>query len=124
MSRRKRSPSASALKQRCERQFHTLADSIPQLVWMADSVGKIYWFNNHWHEYTGTSVGDTGSHDWQAILVPASLEEARRRWAQTLEAGTAPEMELSLLGKEGQYRPFLTRVIPLRDPSTMIYGWI
>src|SRR5262245_38292422 len=34
--------------QASERQFHTLADAIPQLVWMADAQGKIYWFNNRW----------------------------------------------------------------------------
>jgi PAS domain S-box-containing protein len=113
-----------AALQASERQFHTLADSIPQLVWMADAVGEIYWFNNHWHEYTGNSVSDTSSHDWQAILAPDSLEEARQRWTQTLDAGTGLEMELSMLGKDGQYRPFLTRVIPLRDPSAAIYGWI
>jgi PAS domain S-box-containing protein len=115
---------AEAALQASERQFHTLADSIPQLVWMADAVGKIYWFNNHWYEYTGSSVGDTISHDWQTILAPTSLLEARRRWAETLQAGTALEMELSLLGKDKQYRPFLTRAIPLRDPAATIYGWI
>jgi PAS domain S-box-containing protein len=115
---------AEAALQASERQFHTLADSIPQLVWMADAGGKIYWFNNHWHEYTGTSVGETSSHDWQAILAPASLDEARDRWALALEAGTALEMELSLRGRDGQYRPFLTRAIPLRDPAAAIYGWI
>jgi PAS domain S-box-containing protein len=115
---------AEAALQASERQFHTLADSIPQLVWMADAVGKIYWFNNHWHEYTGTSAGETSSHDWQAILAPASLDEARQCWARTLEAGTALEMELSLLGTDGQYRPFLTRAVPLRDSSSVINGWI
>jgi PAS domain S-box-containing protein len=115
---------AEAALQASERQFHTLADSIPQLVWMADAVGKIYWFNNHWNEYAGTSVGDLSSHDWQMILAPASLQEARDRWAEVLEAGTALELELSMLGKDGQYRPFLTRVIPLRDPAAAIYGWI
>jgi PAS domain S-box-containing protein len=115
---------AEAALQASERQFRTLADSIPQLVWMADAAGKIYWFNNHWHEYTGTSVGDTSSHDWQVILAPAALEETRRRWAQTLEAGTTLEMELSLLGKDGQHRPFLTRAVPLRDSAAAIYGWI
>ncbi|THD61936.1 MAG: PAS domain-containing sensor histidine kinase [Bradyrhizobium sp.] len=115
---------AEAALQASERQFHTLADSIPQLVWMADAMGKIYWFNSHWHDYTGTSVNDTSSHDWQATLAPVSLEEARYRWTQALEAGTSLELELSLLGKDGQYRPFLTRVIPLRDPTAVIYGWI
>jgi PAS domain S-box-containing protein len=115
---------AEAALQASERQFHTLAHSIPQLVWMADAIGKIYWFNNHWHDYTGAPVGDTSSHDWQIILSPASLEEARQHWAQTLEAGTSLELELFMLGKDGQYHPFLTRVIPLRDSSATIYGWI
>jgi PAS domain S-box-containing protein len=115
---------AEAALQASERQFHTLAHSIPQLVWMADATGKIFWFNNHWHEYTGTSAVETSSHDWQVILAPASLEEARQRWAQTLEAGTALELELSLRGSDGQYRPFLTRAVPLRDSVAAIYGWI
>ena len=107
-----------------ERLFHTLADSIPQLVWMAEAGGKVFWFNNLWHEYTGTPVGETNSNDWQVILSPASLNEARHRWAQALGAGTALEMELSLCGKDGEYRPFLTRAIPLRDSAATIYGWI
>jgi PAS domain S-box-containing protein len=114
---------AEAALQASERQFHTLADSIPQLVWMADAAGKIYWFNSHWHAYAGP-FAEIGSQDWQAILAPESLDEVRLRWARTLEAGTALEMELSLRGKDGQYRPFLTRAIPLRDSSGTIYGWI
>ena len=107
---------AEAALQASERQFHTLADSIPQLVWMADAQGAIYWFNNHWHEYTGRPSGDVGSHDWQAVL--------GRRWTQALETGEALESELSLLGNDGQYRPFLTHVVPLRDSNSAVYGWI
>src|SRR6266849_596846 len=110
---------AEAALQASERQFHTLADSIPQLVWMADAEGKIFWFNNHWREYTGTD-----SHDWQAILAPGPFHKARDRWAQALETGTPLELELSLRGKDAQYRPFLTRAVPLRDTIGAVYGWI
>jgi len=115
---------AEAALKASERQFHTLADSIPQLVWMAETGGRIYWFNNHWRAYTGTPVGETSPHDWQTNLAPTSLEEARGRWAQALEKGTALEMELSLRGKDGQYRPFLTRAVPLCDSAGAVYGWI
>jgi PAS domain S-box-containing protein len=115
---------AEAALQASERQFHTLADSIPQLVWMAETEGKIFWFNSHWHDYTGTAVEQTSSHDWQAILSPASLQEARGRWVQALETRTPFELELSLRGKDGQYRPFLTRAVPLRDAAGAVYGWI
>ena len=107
-----------------ELQFHTLADSIPQLVWMAEANGRIFWVNSQWYEYTGEPTGDGRVHDWQALLAPASVPDAHRRWAQSLQAGTALEMELSLLGRDGQYRPFLTRAIPLRDATGSVYRWI
>ena len=85
---------------------------------MAEAGGKIYWFNSHWHKYTGTSVGE-------ALARLAGHPCARAgRSTRCLEAGTALEMELSLRGKDGQYRPFLTRAIPLRDSFGAIYGWI
>jgi PAS domain S-box-containing protein len=115
---------AEAALQASERQFHTLADSIPQLVWMADAGGKIFWFNNHWHEYTGTDVGDASSHDWQAILAPGPFHKARDLWAQALKTGAPLELELSLRAMDGQYRPFLTRAVPLRDSAGAIYSWI
>ena len=105
----------SALKA-SERQFHTLADSIPQLVWMADAQGAIYWFNSHWYEYTGRPTGEINPHGWHAVLGD--------RWIEALAGGTALESELSLLGKDGEYRPFLTRVVPLRDSGGVVYGWI
>ena len=35
-----------------ELQFHTLADSIPQMAWMADPQGYRFWYNRRWYEYT------------------------------------------------------------------------
>jgi len=29
-----------------------------------------------------------------------------------------------LRGKDGQYRPFLTRAVPLRNSAGAVYGWI
>ena len=55
-------------------------------------------------------------HGWQAILGVAGSKRC--------ETGVALEAELSLLGKDGQYRPFLTRVVPLRNSAGTVYGWI
>ena len=60
-------------------------------------------------------VEKTVQPEWQAIVDPAVGGKARRQWAQSLKAGTALEIELPLRGKDGQYRPFLTRAIPLCD---------
>jgi PAS domain S-box-containing protein len=110
---------AEAALKASERQFHTLADSIPQLVWMAEAGGKIFWFNNHWRQYAGTD-----SHDWQTALAPGPFHKARDLWTRALQTGTPFELELSLRGKDGRYRPFLTRAVPLRDSNAAVYGWI
>jgi PAS domain-containing protein len=35
-----------------ERSFRALANSIPQLAWMADATGWIFWYNDRWYSYT------------------------------------------------------------------------
>ena len=42
--------------QESEERFRTLADNIPNLAWMADASGWIFWYNKQWYEYTGTTL--------------------------------------------------------------------
>ena len=38
-----------------ESQFRSLANSIPQLAWMTHPDGSIFWYNQRWYDYTGTT---------------------------------------------------------------------
>jgi PAS domain-containing protein len=38
-----------------EQDFKTLANSLPELCWMAKADGHIFWYNERWYEYTGTT---------------------------------------------------------------------
>jgi PAS domain S-box-containing protein len=42
---------AEAALRASEQQFRTLADSIPQLVWMSEADGRIFWFNSRMSEF-------------------------------------------------------------------------
>ena len=53
-----------------ERQFRTLANSISQLAWMADSEGYIFWYNDRWYEYTGTTLEEMKGWGWQKVHHP------------------------------------------------------
>ena len=39
-----------------EERFHALADNIPNLAWMAEADGWIFWYNKQWYDYTGTTL--------------------------------------------------------------------
>jgi methyl-accepting chemotaxis protein len=54
--------------QESEQQFRTLADSIPQLAWMAGPDGGLFWYNHRWYEYTGTSAEEMAGWGWQSGL--------------------------------------------------------
>lgn len=55
---------AEAALRESERRFRSLGDSIPQLAWMADTDGWIYWYNQRWYQYTGTTLDQMQGWGW------------------------------------------------------------
>ena len=106
-----------------ERLFHRLANTIPQLAWMADAEGYIHWYNDRWYEYTGTVEEDMKGWGWQCVHHPDTLPLVLAAWTKSIESGTPFEMTFPMKGQDGVFRPFLTRVAPLRDHCGKIVNW-
>src|SRR5579884_1233489 len=51
-----------------EAQFRSLANSIPQLVWMTDGKGVVFWYNQRWYDYTGTTLEEMKRDGWESLL--------------------------------------------------------
>lgn len=106
-----------------EVQLRTLADAVPQLVWMADADGFIFWYNQRWYDYTGTTPEAMEGWGWQSVHDPELLPKVLERWRASIETGEPFEMEFPLKGADGVFRWFLTRVNPLRDSHKRIVRW-
>jgi PAS domain S-box-containing protein len=106
-----------------EERFRTMAESIPQLAWMARPDGTIYWYNRRWHEYTGTTPEQMKGWGWQSVHDPEILPKVLERWRHTLATGEPFDMVFPLRGADGRFRPFLTRVMPVRDETGRIVHW-
>ena len=106
-----------------EEEFRALVDNQASLCWMADPSGSIYWYNKRWHEYTGKSLEEIQGWGWQSVHDPERLPEVKTRWTQALAEGSIFEMTFPLRGADDVYRPFLTRVVPVRDSSGTITRW-
>jgi PAS domain S-box-containing protein len=106
-----------------ESQFHTLADAIPQLCWMADSDGRIFWFNHRWYDYTGTTPEEMQGRGWQSVQDPDALPAVLERWKASIASGEPFDMIFPLRGADGVFRPFLTRMMPVRNPSGGVIRW-
>ena len=46
-----------------------------------------------------------------------------RRWLECIATGEPFDMEFPIKGKDGVFRPFLTRAEPVRDDGGRIVGW-
>ena len=63
-----------------EQQFRELAEEIPQLAWTANSDGWIYWYNQRWYQYTGTTPQTMEGWGWQSVHDPNELPKVLEQW--------------------------------------------
>ncbi len=114
--------SENALRE-SEKQFRDLANTIPQLAWIARADGYIYWYNERWFDYTGTTPAEMEGWGWTAIHDPAILPDVMKQWTRAINSGESFEMTFPLRGADGKFRPFLTLVRPVRDASGRVVRW-
>jgi len=106
-----------------ERKFKQLANSIPQLAWISRSDGYRIWFNQRWYEYTGTNYRKMRGWGWHSVHDPVVMTRVLNRWKACVAEEKDFEMIFPLRGKDGTYRIFLTRGIPIRNTAGKIIQW-
>jgi PAS domain S-box-containing protein len=106
-----------------EHLFRALANSIANLAWMAKPDGWIYWYNDQWYAFTGTTPGDMEGWGWERVHDPAVLPTVIERWKHSIETGMPFEMVFPIRGADGYFRRFLTRVNPVRDSKGQVVHW-
>jgi PAS domain S-box-containing protein len=110
---------AEAVLGESEARFRLMADAVPQIVWVTDAEGHVEFFNKQWSDYTGvpyepTTAAEVAAHhvhpdDGAATI--AAFNKARRTGATFL-------VEHRIRSASGDYRWFLVRAEPYRDPDT------
>ena len=113
----------TAWRRETEKQFQTLADSMPQLVWMARPDGYRFWFNRRWYEYTGARPGEIKGFDWPRYCGEADGPRVIASWHSALGQGTLWEETYPLRRADGQMRWHLARAVPVRDDQHRIMCW-
>ena len=113
---------ATALRE-SEATYRALVDAIPTLAWSAQADGYIDWYNERWYEYTGTTPAEMAGWGWQSVHDPAVLPTVLARWEASIATGRSFEMTFPLRGADGRFRPFLTRIVPLRDEEGRVVRW-
>lgn len=106
-----------------ESRFRALADNIPQLAWMADGEGSVFWFNRRWFEYTGLTLEESRGWGWVSALHPDAAPAVTEKVRQSFRSGEPLDDTFLTRGADGVYRWFLCRAFPIRDEAGRVSRW-
>lgn len=104
-------------------RFQTLAEAIPQIVWIADSNGRTSFINKRWYEMTGTQESAALGNGWMESVHPDDRTPCKERWEKCMRSGETFEIEYRLNDATHGYRWYLDRAVPLRDDQGVILQW-
>jgi PAS domain S-box-containing protein len=113
---------AEALRASLE-EFRTLAEAVPQIVWITRSDGYNIFFNQRWTDYTGLTPAQSRGSGWITPFHPEDRERARTAWDVAIATHAIYSAESRLRRVDGAYRWWLIRGAPLRDADGAILKW-
>jgi PAS domain S-box-containing protein len=103
--------------------YQALAESLPHLVWTCRADGYCDFLSRQWVEYTGRSAEEQLGSGWADAIHPDDRARVEREWGRAVEHGDLYDEEFRLRRRDGAYRWFRTRGVPLRDASGAIVKW-
>lgn len=110
--------------EKSESLFRTLVNSMPQLAWIANPDGYIFWYNKGWYNYTGTSPQEMEGWGWKSVHDPAELDRVISEWTAAIDSRPPTTMQFPIRGADGKFKWFLTRVTLIFDSSGKLERWL
>jgi PAS domain S-box-containing protein len=106
-----------------EHRWRSLTEALPQLVWTAKPDGACDYFSMQWTQHTGVPEDRLLGWQWMETLHPDDREPTRQLWTNSV-AGRGPyDVEYRVSRRDGEYRWFKTRGVPIRDSEGRIVKW-
>jgi formate hydrogenlyase transcriptional activator len=106
-----------------ETELRRMIDAIATYIIVLRPDGTALYANQTVLDYTGLTLEDVRKNHRAQIFHPEDVERLAEERAAALARGEPFELEQRALGKDGKYRWFLGRYIPVRDDQGNILRW-
>src|SRR5437763_9957365 len=90
---------------------------------MAHADGSVFWYNQRWYDYTGTTFDKMNVVGWSSLVNQDHVERVAQGIQRSWSTGEPWEDTFPLRGKDGTYRWFLSRALPIRDAAGSVASW-
>lgn len=107
-----------------ENKFRFMADAIPQLITTINPQGETDYFNARWQKYTGLNPDEIKARNWQSLIHPDDIDKLKTQWKKVFVAQEPLITEFRLRDRDGNYRWFQNRTLPMLDEAGKLIMWV
>jgi PAS domain S-box-containing protein len=96
----------------------------PGIIFSSQPDGTIDYISSGFAAYTGSTPSVTNGSGWFDYLHPEEKEATESKWLQSLQSGEHYEAEYRMRDKDGGFRWFRARAVPIREGEKIVkwYG--
>jgi PAS domain S-box-containing protein len=107
-----------------EERFRLLAESLPQMIWMTDGDGENTYCNRLLPAYFGVTQEEVEGSGWTRFIHPDDIGPTMEKWRRCVATSEMFVNEYRLRRRDGVYRHFLARAVPLKADAGEVERWI
>jgi PAS domain S-box-containing protein len=104
-------------------ELDAIVGTAPDVIFSSKGDGHYEYVSDRFHEYAGTSAATLKNITWLDYVHPEDSQRSKDCWTKSVEEGARFEAEYRLRSKDGVYRWFRSRAVPIRDGGGNIVKW-
>jgi len=108
---------------RRNQELDAIVRTAPDIIFSRQADGARDYISDRFYEYAGAAPGSANGFAWLNYVHPEDRDRTLSEWQQSAETGNNYESEYRMLRKDGAYRWFRARALPIRDQSGAILKW-
>ncbi|MBI2722419.1 MAG: PAS domain-containing protein [Bacteroidetes bacterium] len=106
-----------------EFRFRQIANTLPLVVWTADTNGGLTFISNQWEDFYGNPLSKSLGNGWVDYVHAADVDKAGAEWAHSIKTGQNYETEFRVKHKSGNFHWVLVRAVPIKNEKGEIIYW-
>jgi PAS domain S-box-containing protein len=107
-----------------EEKYRSYIEVTGELGWTTNAIGEVVEDIPTFRNYTGQSYEEVKGWGWSKALHPEDIERTTLVWKKAIKNKSNYEIEYRLRRRDGVYRHFLARGVPLFNEFGSVVDWL
>jgi PAS domain S-box-containing protein len=108
---------------RANQELDAIVQTAPDIIFSRQADGSRDYISDRFYEYTGAPQGSADGFGWLEYVHPDDRERSMAQWLDCVKSGKNYEAEYRICGRQGEYRWFRARAVPIRDLQGAVLKW-